>query len=482
MNDRAMKEASPGSSPKSWHGQVLPVIESERCRPCSVRRLFLRSLQAGLLAITFVLLYRQYFPSNLIGLSISAHDKSRWSDEVFDASRYRSQNRDCPSATATRSRYYEYNVTKDSDASKEWLLHDLSVSSPHRDLRGQISILRGNVSQQSNVEVQIVSQSSDEEELQNITFETSGSSLDMNYIPSESGSSCTDIKVLIYLRPEAGQLLDTLDIRSESLDIWFYHKLNWEIINLYAHTTHGDLTFEANGWEDEIIVHNIYASTGTGTLFGYYVAHGNVTLKSDSGDIGIFYVPNYGGYHRPDSLTIESKSGSIHVQASVVYWTAFALTHTTRIYTVSGDIDSQTVHGTYTNVSTGSGGITAYILPFGLPSPETLSEIYTSSNIGNVDFWIEEPLQGSLNGTYDPMLNTVSEHSAKDARMTLRYPYSWYGNMEGRIENGELKFDSSTLVDLDRGEGYVKAKRGTRGKSRAEAWVGTGALDIRLGL
>ncbi|CBY00481.1 predicted protein [Plenodomus lingam JN3] len=475
-----MKEVSYGSSPKSGHDQARAVVESEKCRSCFVRRLGLSTLQAGLLAIAFIILWRRYSPCGA-PRSVGAHDKPQWSTSIPEMLRYKPQYKDCPSISTTQSWQSGYNISTDSDVTV-WRLNDSSTSSQQRVLQGQISILRGNASQQSDIEVHVISQSSDEEELRNITFEISETSLDINYIPSENGNSCTDIKVLVYLRPEPKKLLDTFAIWSENLDIWFYHKLNWDIKHLHIHTTHGDSTFEANGWEEEVVVHNIYASVGTGTMFGYYVAHGNITLKSDSGSIGIFYVPNYGAYYRPESLTVVSNSGSIHIQASVEYWTAFALTHSTKVHSTSGDIESQTVHGRYTNISTESGNIDAYILPFGLPTSETLSEIYTRSNAGDVDFWIEESWQQSLNGTYDPMLNSISDHSVQDGKMTLRYPYSWYGSMEGRIDSGELKFDSSNLEDLDRGEGYVKAKRGTRGKSKAEAWVGTGALDIRLGL
>ncbi|KAF2853277.1 hypothetical protein T440DRAFT_322478 [Plenodomus tracheiphilus IPT5] len=441
-----------------------------------------KCLQAVLVAITLLIFWTRCFPSGGPQLYMSTPRLSQWTDAVPDSFRYDSQYQKCPSVSATLSWHSGYNISTDSDTLKTWRLHDLSTSAQHRDLRGQISILRGNASQQSDIEVDVVMQSDDGDELQYIAFERTDTSLDMKYIPSDGGCSCIDIKVLVYLRPESKQLLDTLDIRSEQLDIWYFHKLNWEINSLYTHTAHGDLTFEGNGWKDEIVVQNIHASVGTGTMFAYFVAHGNVTLKTDSGAISIFYLPNYGGYYRPDSLTVESQSGEVHIQTSLDYWTAFALTHTTKIHTVSGDIDTQTIHGAYTNISTDTGNIDAYILPFGVPTLETLSEVYTQSNTGDVEFWIEEPWQESLNGTYDSMLNTISEHRVVHGRMALRYPYSWYGSMEGKIDSGELDFDSSALEEFESGDGHVKAKKGTRGESHADVWVGSGELDIRLGL
>ena len=88
----------------------------------------------------------------------------------------------------------------------------------------------------------------------------------------------------------------------------------------------------------------------------------------------------------------------------------------------------------------------------------------------------------SLEGNYDPLLNTTSKHHVGNGTLELRYGYGWFGNMEAQIEHGSLKFDSSALEKVEHGDGYVKAKRGKGGESHMEAQVGTGELDIQLGL
>ena len=56
--------------------------------------------------------------------------------------------------------------------------------------------------------------------------------------------------------------------------------------------------------------------------------------------------------------------------------------------------------------------------------------------------------------------------------------------MEARVHKGSIAFDSSVLDQFERGDGFVKAKRvrGTPGKSRMDATVGVGEMDIMLGL
>lgn len=50
------------------------------------------------------------------------------------------------------------------------------------------------------------------------------------------------------------------------------------------------------------------------------------------------------------------------------------------------------------------------------------------------------------------------------------------------ILNAALEFDRSSLEEVMRSEGYDKAKRERKGQSKMEARVGTGDLDIWLGL
>jgi hypothetical protein len=75
-----------------------------------------------------------------------------------------------------------------------------------------------------------------------------------------------------------------------------------------------------------------------------------------------------------------------------------------------------------------------------------------------------------------------SKHIVKEGALELRYPFSWYGNLEARILHGLLKFDSSALQDFEKGDGFVKAKRGREGESVMEAYIDTGELVVLLGL
>ncbi|KAF2791581.1 hypothetical protein K505DRAFT_339448 [Melanomma pulvis-pyrius CBS 109.77] len=136
---------------------------------------------------------------------------------------------------------------------------------------------------------------------------------------------------------------------------------------------------------------------------------------------------------------------------------------------------------------TSVGIFSAYIRPFGATNSDALNEIYTSSPSGFTCVDLDDPPEDS-SGKYNPLLNTVSEHTVGEGILQLKYQYSWYSEMEAIIQQGALAFDGSSLEETERGEEFVKAKRGPKGWSpvEGESWmearVGTGDLDIHLGL
>jgi hypothetical protein len=150
---------------------------------------------------------------------------------------------------------------------------------------------------------------------------------------------------------------------------------------------------------------------------------------------------------------------------------------------VSGQVWAAVPHGHFTNISSTSGDVTAFAIPFGVDSLEDQSEVYTFSRSGNTYVHMLDTIQESLQGDKkDPLLNTTSRHKVSVGSLHVRYPYSWYGNLEGHVDSGELTFDSSALEEFKRGERWVQAKRGKDGISEVEVLVGTGHLNIEIGL
>jgi hypothetical protein len=392
----------------------------------------------------------------------------------------------CDNAVVSMTRQFEYNVTDADTAGRHWVLLDHSQFDPERNFRGEIIVHRGNVFQTSDIEVHVIASSTQEKALQNVLFNSTATVLNLDYIHPEGSDYCTDLQVLILLRPWPIRLLDVLKIQSEVLDIGFDGSLSWEVNHLIVHTSHGDFDYEGSRWVDPLIAHNVSISTVTGTVFGYFVADGHLEVHGDSGFIGFFLVPRYAWDTRPfnpDTVSVSTLTGNIHIEAIFPYWPPHPLTHTTNIHTLSGDLYAYIPHGSFTNITTVTSNISTWLKPYGAARSDDRSEIYTSSQSGaETSVYLVNADLDSLKGYHDPLLNTISEHYVGEGKLELRYPFSWFGQMEAQIEHGPLYFDASALEDVERGEGYVKAKRGKGGESRMRAQVGTGKLDIEVGL
>jgi hypothetical protein len=72
----------------------------------------------------------------------------------------------------------------------------------------------------------------------------------------------------------------------------------------------------------------------------------------------------------------------------------------------------------------------------------------------------------------------LSSHHLADRTIELRYPDSWFDNVDVPIEDGPLASDSSNIEDCKRGEGYITARRGGEGISKLDVQRGKGDEDI----
>jgi hypothetical protein len=392
----------------------------------------------------------------------------------------------CEDTVASLTRDFEYNVTDADAARRQWALYDDVQFDPERNFRGEIIFRRGDVRQTSDIEVHVIISSTQENVLQNVLLNSTKNALSLDYIYPEEDDHCTDLQILVLFRPWPKRLLDVLKVRSEILDISFHGSLSWEVNHLIVHTSHGDFDFQGVRSPDPLITHNVSVSTGTGTVFAYFIADGHLEVHGESGFVGFFLMPRYSWQKRPfnpESISVSTVSGNIHVEAGFDYWPPHPLAHTTNIHTLSGDVYAYIPHGSFTNITSVTSSIATYLKPYGAARSDDRSEIYTSSQSGARTYvYLVDADPESLEGYYDPLINTTSEHYVGEGKLELRYPFSWFGEMEAQIEHGPLYFDASALEHIERGEGYVKAKRGKGGESRMSARVGTGDLDVRIGL
>ncbi|KAF2277204.1 uncharacterized protein EI97DRAFT_432801 [Westerdykella ornata] len=397
----------------------------------------------------------------------------------------KNQYKSCSSVVASRSLEFGFNFTSDRAAENRWRFLDSSVPESHRSLRGQLTIDRGSFSQASDMEVHVTTRSSDENELENVHLHKSDSVLNFDYDFRAEKDVCTEVEIVVLFRPWPKRSLDWFDIRTSIFDINFEPSLGWEINNLRTHTSHGDVWMDSRfPSNDPLIAHNASISSIDGVIFGWYIPDENLELRSEDGGIGGFICPRLaeGVPFDPKSILMSTLSGRIRVGLIYEVWPAKVYTHRTKIESVSGDISAVVPHGTQTNISSISGSITTAIRPYGAASQNATSEIYTASRSGDSWVILYSPPNESLDGNYNPLLNTVSKHEVGEGTLWLDYPFAWWGEMEAKIEHGKLEFEGNLLEDIKREEGHVTATRGKKGASQMEAHVSTGALTVHLGL
>ena len=318
-------------------------------------------------------------------------------------------------------------------------------------------------------------------DIRRVIFRSSSAGIQVDYLSSYI-KSCVQVRIVIYLRKWPKPSLDLFHLQSNVLDVWFEPSLSWEIGNLVLHTSYGNSLMQGSRFGDPLVVHNVSVSSINGTISGWYVPDTNLNVHNEYGDTKIFLMSSSNAIaFEPQSVSISSSSGNIHVHAALEKWPPKVYAHRTEIYSRNGNIITHTTHGSYTRISSVAGNISSHILPYSSNKPASSSEIFTTSEYGNVEVYVGNTYEGST-ARYDPLLNTSSQHTVGEGSLVLRYPYRWWGEVEARIEQGELKFDASSVEELQRSQGYVKARRGHNGTSRMKVYVGTGALDVLIGL
>lgn len=173
-----------------------------------------------------------------------------------------------------------------------------------------------------------------------------------------------------------------------------------------------------------------------------------------------------------------STSGDIYSESAWETWPNKTYAYGYQIYTESGNINASLLHGGWTNMTSLYGNTTASVWTgvadhlIGLADEYPLNGIHSFTQSGNTMF--------RLVGGYISASNLTSQHYVGEGELELRYPDSWCGDIDARIGNGEIRLNATLLSDIQRGDGYVKAKRG-EGDSQIEAHVGSGKLDIIIG-
>lgn len=392
----------------------------------------------------------------------------------------------CNRSTAFEIRRFAYNIS--TSHPKQWQLLDSIDAEARKHLHGKIYLQPGTEFQSSDIEVKVGLHSNDVADLGRLVLRDSEFGLAIEYDFDENigkADLCTEAEIYVCIRPNRNQTVDLFEVRSNILDIWLKDGLAWTIYNFITHTSYGDTVTEASLPSDKrLIAHNTSMSSIYGLIGGLFVApEENLELRNEDGDIRIRLWPDVFNWKGLDlnSISISTVSGAITLLSSFdVPWPEGDYTHRLSVSTDSGLIQSHAPHGSFTNYSSNTGDIFCYLRPYGNSDPNVKSKIYTTTRSGRLAVRVDEAWE--LDGRHNPNHNTNSEHSVGNGKMVLRYGYDWFGELEADIRNGDLDFAGSSLEDVERGYGCVKAKRGQIGSSHINAHVGIGQLDIKLGL
>jgi hypothetical protein len=391
----------------------------------------------------------------------------------------------CPSTSIVTWNDFAFNIS--TNGSRQWQFFDSTDAKIRENFRGRIVVERGTEDQSSDIQIHMSVGSSYKDGPENLNLHSLESALLMEYTVGNHADVCTEVYITVYLRPNLKQIVDIFEIRSNILDIWFKENLDWEIKNFITHTSWGETTMMGFfPGPDRIIAHNVSLSSTHGLIFGrLLLPEEKLELRNEEGEIGVFFFPN--PFHIDESLnakdiSLSTTSGPLTlITVFDSPWPEKDYNHRLSISTVSGNIRAQAPHGSYTNYTSVTGDISCYLRPYGTTNANTSTWILTTTQTGNISVRVSETFELG-HGRFNPMHGTYAEHSVETGKLEVTYGYDWYGNIMALIEQGELRFDGSSLEEVEREDGFVYARRGTSGESNIFALVAAGELDVKLGL
>lgn len=239
----------------------------------------------------------------------------------------------------------------------------------------------------------------------------------MDYVFQDTSDICTDLQIVIFLRP-LPTVLDRFQIQTDILNIWCNYALVWQINNLITHTSHSNFDIETNLWNDVLIAHNVSVSSIDGEIYGRWVVVDTLELCNEHGIIFIWLGNKLStDLLFPESICLSSNSADIVAISPIEAWPPQFYTHRTRVETVSGTVKVQVPHGCHTNFSSISGNMLLYLRLYSAVSPDIVSEIYITSQSGNINMYLLKLDQESLARKNNPLLNTFSEHKVGEGKL-----------------------------------------------------------------
>ena len=150
-----------------------------------------------------------------------------FSPVIFDPYQLRQerfQYEECPNRVASETRRYNINATSELYYPRFFLLRDWFDPSLYPNLRGRIEIDNGSENQATDIEVHLVVSSNSATDINNVyTYEPPDHpGLYIEYEDKEKrgdNSLCTELQIVIYIRPDTSPPLDMFGIGTGIFDV-----------------------------------------------------------------------------------------------------------------------------------------------------------------------------------------------------------------------------------------------------------------------
>jgi hypothetical protein len=172
----------------------------------------------------------------------------------------------CKAGTFTREDYFEFNT---ADGEGDWEYNDLEgvKAEAGQSLRGKIEVLPGEEDQKTDIAMQIVTRSNDQDDLSSLKWKRYGAGLDLRYEFKNQTDICTEVNMKVYLRPLV--YLIRFNFITTLFDIVVQSHLRWEVFVMGVISLHGNIEMNNERSLDPLLVtYFLYVRSNTGNIRG----------------------------------------------------------------------------------------------------------------------------------------------------------------------------------------------------------------------
>ncbi|KAH9832385.1 hypothetical protein Tdes44962_MAKER02048 [Teratosphaeria destructans] len=315
---------------------------------------------------------------------------------------------------------------------------------------------------------------------------------------------CIDVAVGIYIKKDVS--FTEFDATTLNLDVEVMD--GFEVDNsVQSHSTHGRSTLHTRQGDAKISYwssRELYVDSRSGSISGRFALRDLLSISSTSGSIDAEVSPRMADRDKPlpAKLSVTSSSGSINVKMELDDLPERDFK--TYVRGRSGSVKGTVIHGSETEITTGSGTIDLNVLPYRAEESGG-SRFTTSSGSGTTNVHMLAPYTSQdsqaihsdtgnnviphVYKTYQPeeigldMLR--SSHSSASGTLNLIYPKEWEGTIEGHSYSGSIKVAGDgihQIIDQDLGvsKRHYVGRKGSA-DSRLEFSTTSGSVDICIG-